>query len=69
MENQTLIDILEHHFTQATQAPEIYKIRLRRTIDRLKSGFFLNRDEELIADLQALGFADVARQVRGGMYI
>lgn len=68
MDTEVLVDLLEHHFTQAQQATELYKLRLRRTIDRLKSGFYLQRDELLIVDLQSVGFNDIAQQVRRGLY-
>jgi hypothetical protein len=68
MNNETLITILENQLTESTQGTDIYKLRLRRTIDRLKSGAYLNKEDLLITDLESLGFADVGRQVRSGLY-
>lgn len=69
MNTEVLVDLLEHHFIQAEQAQEIYKIRLRRTIDRLKEGFYLQREEDLIIDLESLGFGDLGCQIRREMFI
>lgn len=68
MNNETLITILENQLTESTQGTEIYKIRLRKTIDGLKSGRYLNKEDLLITDLESLGFADIGRQVRSGLY-
>ena len=70
MDQQLLIELLEKHLKQVEPSGiEALKIRLRRTIDRLKEGFYLEKDEDLIFDLQAVGFSDIAAQVRRGLYI
>lgn len=69
MDNETLITLLEDHLKQSKEATDIYKIRLGRTIGRLKEGYFEGKDEELIVDLQALGFQDKAALIRRGMYV
>lgn len=64
-----LIKLLEKHLTQSELATDVYKIKLHSVLEGLKSGFYTGREEGLIMDLQSLGFWDVARDVRKGMYI
>lgn len=69
MNNETLVLLLEEQLKQAeSQAPEIYKIRLKRTIGKLKEGLYLNKEEELVIDLESIGFMKEAREVRTGVY-
>ena len=70
MDTEVLIGILEEHLKQAElQATEIYKITLRRLIGRLKEGYYLNKEDELIIALESVGFTDYARQIRAGLYV
>lgn len=70
MDKEQLLEKLESHLKEVEgQASELYIIRLKRTIQKLKEGLYLNDDEELIIDLQSLGFQDLAQQIRKGQYI
>lgn len=67
---EELISLLERHLKQIeVPATEMYKVRIRRTIAKLKSGEYQDKERELIIDLQSIGFQDIARQVRRGMYV
>ncbi len=69
MEAESLIKLLEGQLVQSELSVEIYRIRLKSVIDGLRSGFYIQREEGLILDLQSLGFLDVARDIRKGMYV
>jgi hypothetical protein len=69
MDKDLLIDQLEKHLKAIeTVAIELYLIKLRGTIDKLKRGYYEELGEELIGDLQSVGFQDLAVQVRRSMY-
>ncbi len=64
MNTKDLLKKLEEHLRKVeAQASELYKIRLKSTIYKLKSGNY--PDYELIADLKAVGFNDLATKVQG----
>lgn len=67
MTHKELIGKLKSHLTKVeTDANELYKIQLRKLIERLEKGTI--GDEELVRDLQSLGFHDFALEIRRGMY-
>lgn len=66
--NKELIEKLEKHLKEVEfGATDLYKSRLTVTISKLKVNGY--EDEDLIRDLQSLGFQDVAREIRKGMFI
>ena len=68
MSHKELIDKLKAHLKSVElSASDLYKIQLKKLIDRLEKGDI--SDEELIRDLQSLGFHDIAAEIRRGMYI
>ena len=68
MSHKELIDKLKAHLKSVElSASDLYKVQLRKLIERLEKGEI--PDEELIRDLQSLGFHDIAAEIRRGMYI
>ncbi|MBI4009143.1 hypothetical protein HY357_02830 [Candidatus Roizmanbacteria bacterium] len=69
MDNQELIEQLKQYLKQVeSTSQELLIIRIKRTIENLEQNRY-QEDEDLVTDLQALGFHDLAQQVRRGMYI
>lgn len=63
-----LIEILEDHKERVkNQATELYLRRLDKTIEKLHSDYY--DENQLIIDLQSLGFQDLAINVRRSMYL
>lgn len=68
MSHKELIDKLKAHLKSVElSASDLYKVQLRKLIERLEKGEI--SDEDLIRDLQSLGFHDFAMTIRRGMYI
>ncbi len=66
--SKSLVEILESQLKESGEATNIYKLRLTRTIERLKTDYYRDKDEILIVDLESLGFVDIGRQMRKGLY-
>lgn len=66
---EELLTYLKKHYKQVeAQAIPTYIIKLRKTIELLENGESYE-EEDLIIDLQSLGFQDIAQQVRRGIYL
>jgi hypothetical protein len=70
MDHRKIAYILEEHLKRIEETAEgLYKKRLMATITDLNSGEYREREHELIRHLTNLGFHDLAKKVRMGMYI
>lgn len=68
MSHKELIEKLKAHFRSIeNQASDLYKVQLKKLIENLEQGKI--QDEELVRDLQSLGFHDIAMTIRRGMYV
>lgn len=68
MNIKELLEKLENYLKRVeVNATELYKIRLRGTIAKLKQGNYT--DEEIITDLQSLGFHEEAKEMKKSLYV
>ena len=69
MSKSELIELLKKHLKQVeVQAGMLYIMRMKQMIAKLESGGY-QFENDLIFDLQSLGFSDLAKTVKRSMFI
>ena len=70
MDNPAVLEILKRHLSQTeSQASDLYTKLLKNTIKKLEEGGYTKNTEQLIIDLQSLGFGDLALRIRRSQFI